>query len=53
VLEIWTEEFDWMQRRVDCGLLTACMHSQVIGRRHRMAALERVVEHCAGARGVT
>ena len=49
VLEIWTEEFDWMDRHVDGGLLTVCMHPQVIGRGHRMAMLERFVEHCGGA----
>jgi peptidoglycan-N-acetylglucosamine deacetylase len=49
VLEIWTEEFDWMHRYVDGGLLTVCMHPQVIGRGHRMAMLERFVEHCADA----
>src|SRR5919112_1712915 len=49
VLEIWTEEFDWMDRHVDGGLLTVCMHPQVIGRGHRMAMLERFVEHCAAA----
>jgi len=51
VLEIWTEEFDWMHRRVDGGPLTVCMHPQVIGRGHRMAMLERFVEQCAGAGG--
>jgi peptidoglycan-N-acetylglucosamine deacetylase len=49
VLEIWTEEFDWMDRHVDGGLLTVCMHPQVIGRGHRMAMLERFVSHCAAA----
>jgi peptidoglycan-N-acetylglucosamine deacetylase len=51
VLEIWTEELDWMDRHVDGGLLTVCMHPQVIGRGHRMAMLERFVSH-AGRLGV-
>jgi peptidoglycan/xylan/chitin deacetylase (PgdA/CDA1 family) len=52
VLEIWVGEFDWMNDHVDGGVLTVCMHPQVIGRGHRMAMLERFVEHCraAGAR---
>ena len=52
VLEIWTEEFDWMHEHVADGLLTVCMHPQVIARGHRMAMLERFIEHCtqAGAR---
>jgi peptidoglycan-N-acetylglucosamine deacetylase len=52
VLEIWREEFDWMNAHVDGGVLTVCMHPQVIGRGHRVAMLERFIEHCraAGAR---
>jgi peptidoglycan-N-acetylglucosamine deacetylase len=49
VLEIWTEELDWMDRHVEGGVLTVCMHPQVIGRGHRMAMLERFVEHGAAA----
>lgn len=49
VLEIWTEDFDWMDAHVDGGLLTVCMHPQVIARGHRIAMLERFVEHCAAA----
>jgi peptidoglycan-N-acetylglucosamine deacetylase len=52
VLEIWRGEFDWMHEHVDGGVLTVCMHPQVIGRGHRIAMLERFVEHCgeSGAR---
>jgi peptidoglycan-N-acetylglucosamine deacetylase len=52
VLENWQGEFDWMHEHEDGGLLTVCMHPQVIGRGHRMAMLGRFVEHCreAGAR---
>jgi peptidoglycan/xylan/chitin deacetylase (PgdA/CDA1 family) len=49
VLEIWQEEFDWMDKHIDGGVLTVCMHPQVIGRGHRMAMLERFVDHCAAA----
>jgi peptidoglycan-N-acetylglucosamine deacetylase len=52
VLEIWQGEFDYMHEHVSDGVLTVCMHPQVIGRGHRIAMLERFVEHCldAGAR---
>jgi peptidoglycan/xylan/chitin deacetylase (PgdA/CDA1 family) len=52
VLEIWRDEFDWMHEHVEGGVLTFCMHPQVIGRGHRIAMLERFVEHCreSGAR---
>ena len=49
VLEIWTEEFDSMDRQVDGAVLTVCMHRQAIARGHRMAMLERFVDHCAAA----
>jgi peptidoglycan-N-acetylglucosamine deacetylase len=49
VFEIWRDEFDWMHEHVDGGVLTVCMHPQVIGRGHRIAMLERFVEHCHAA----
>jgi peptidoglycan-N-acetylglucosamine deacetylase len=52
VLEIWRGEFDWMHEHVEDGILTVCMHPQVIGRGHRMAMLGEFVRRCleAGAR---
>jgi peptidoglycan-N-acetylglucosamine deacetylase len=50
VLEIWQAEVDWMVDREGGGVLTVAMHPQVIGRGHRMAMLERFIEH-ARARG--
>jgi peptidoglycan/xylan/chitin deacetylase (PgdA/CDA1 family) len=49
VLEIWRDEFDWMHEHVDGGVLTVCMHPQVIGRGHRIAMLETFIEHCLGS----
>jgi peptidoglycan/xylan/chitin deacetylase (PgdA/CDA1 family) len=49
VLEIWRGEFDWMHEHVDGGVLTYCMHPQVIGRGHRIAMLDELIGHCAGA----
>jgi len=51
VLEIWRGEFDWMHEHVDGGVLTVCMHPQVIGRGHRIAMLEQFIEHCRAAGG--
>ena len=48
VLEIWTGELDWMDEHVDGGVLVVAMHPQVIGRGHRVAMLERFVEHARG-----
>jgi peptidoglycan/xylan/chitin deacetylase (PgdA/CDA1 family) len=52
VLEIWRAEFDFMEANVDGGVLTICMHPQVIGRGHRIAMLDELIRHCgnAGAR---
>ena len=52
VLEIWQGELDYMDANVDGGVLVVCMHPQVIGRGHRVAMLERFVEHARGL-GVT
>jgi peptidoglycan/xylan/chitin deacetylase (PgdA/CDA1 family) len=49
VLEIWRGEFDWMDEYLDAGVLTVCMHPQVIGRGHRVAMLDTFIEHCLGA----
>lgn len=45
VFEIWAGEFDYMIGHEQSGVLTLTMHPQVIGRGHRMALLERVVQH--------
>jgi peptidoglycan-N-acetylglucosamine deacetylase len=52
VLEIWRGELDWMHANVEDGVLTVCMHPQVVGRGHRMAMLDEFIRHCldAGAR---
>jgi peptidoglycan/xylan/chitin deacetylase (PgdA/CDA1 family) len=44
VLEIWHGELEWMDANVDRGVLTVCMHPQVIGRAHRVAMLDRFIE---------
>ena len=49
MLQIWQGEFDWMHEHVDGGVLTVCMHPQVIGRGHRIAMLDRFVVHCLGS----
>ena len=49
VLEIWQGELEWMDEHVDGGVLTVCMHPQVIGRGHRIAMLDRFVEHSLAA----
>jgi hypothetical protein len=38
-----------MDEHTDGGVLTLTMHPQVIGKGHRVAMLERFVEHCAQA----
>jgi len=45
VLEIWAGEFDYMVKQEQSGVLTVTMHPQVIGRGHRMAMLERFIQH--------
>lgn len=45
VEEIWRDDFDFMYREVEGGVLTLTMHPQVIGRGHRMLMLERLIEY--------
>jgi peptidoglycan-N-acetylglucosamine deacetylase len=43
VLGNWIDDFVYMQRIVDWGVLTYTMHPYVIGRGHRMMMLERLI----------
>ena len=47
VMENWLDEFLYMKKAVDWGVLTYTMHPFVIGRGHRMLALECLIEELA------
>jgi peptidoglycan/xylan/chitin deacetylase (PgdA/CDA1 family) len=51
VMQNWLDEFIYMKRTVDWGVLTYTMHPYVIGRGYRMLALEDMVDrlHNEGA----
>lgn len=44
VMENWLDEFRFMKKTVDWGVLTYTMHPYVIGRGYRMLAMERFIE---------
>ncbi len=44
VLENWFDDFDYMTRIMDWGVITYTCHPYVIGRGHRMLMLERLIE---------
>jgi peptidoglycan/xylan/chitin deacetylase (PgdA/CDA1 family) len=44
VLQNWYDDFDYMTRIMDWGVLTYTCHPFVIGRGHRMLMLERLIE---------
>ena len=48
VLQNWLDDFDYMTRIVDWGVLTYTCHPFVIGRGHRMLMLERLIEALQG-----
>jgi peptidoglycan/xylan/chitin deacetylase (PgdA/CDA1 family) len=52
VMETWRDEFSYMQRMVEWGVLTYTMHPYVIGRGYRMLALEGLVNDLAAAGAV-
>lgn len=47
VMQNWLDEFRYMKRTVDWGVLTYTMHPYVIGRGYRMLALEELTETLA------
>jgi peptidoglycan/xylan/chitin deacetylase (PgdA/CDA1 family) len=44
VLENWLDDFEFMRRTTDWGILTYTCHPFVIGRGHRMLMLERLLQ---------
>ena len=52
VMENWLDEFRYMQKSVDWGVLTYTMHPYVIGRGYRMLALEDLVAKLTAAGAV-
>jgi peptidoglycan/xylan/chitin deacetylase (PgdA/CDA1 family) len=52
VMENWFDEFLYMRKSVDWGVLTYTMHPYVIGRGYRMLAFEGLVEKLAHAGAV-
>ena len=47
VMDNWLDEFRYMKKSVDWGILTYTMHPYVIGRGYRMLALENFVDAVA------
>ena len=52
VMESWLDEFRYMQKSVEWGVLTYTMHPFVIGRGYRMLAFEQLVESLQAAGAV-
>ena len=52
VMENWLDEFRYMQKSVDWGVLTYTMHPYVIGRGYRMLAFEGLVKDLVAAGAV-
>lgn len=48
VLDNFVEDFEYMTRTTDWGVLTYTFHPYVIGRGHRMMMLERLIDRLAG-----
>ena len=46
-MQSWLDEFPYMKKTVDWGVLTYTMHPYVIGRGYRMLALEDLVAKLA------
>ncbi|MGE3150587.1 MAG: hypothetical protein AB7K04_16135, partial [Pseudorhodoplanes sp.] len=44
VMDSWFDEFTYMQKTTDWGILTYTLHPYVIGRGYRMLAFEKLVD---------
>ena len=53
VLQNWLDDFLYMTRTTDWGVLTYTFHPFVIGRGHRMMMLERLIPACSTGCGVS
>jgi hypothetical protein len=55
VLQNWVDDFTYMKRTMDWGIITYTFHPFVIGRGHRMMILERLIDtvRMAGGEFVT
>jgi peptidoglycan-N-acetylglucosamine deacetylase len=51
-MESWMDEFRYMQKSVEWGVLTYTMHPYVIGRGYRMLALEELINNLEDAGAV-
>jgi peptidoglycan-N-acetylglucosamine deacetylase len=52
VLENWYDDFDYMTRIMEWGIITYTCHPFVIGRGHRMLMLERLIERLRARQAV-
>jgi peptidoglycan-N-acetylglucosamine deacetylase len=48
VLANWLDDFRYLTRTLEWGVLTFTFHPQVIGRGHRMLLLERLIDELQG-----
>jgi peptidoglycan/xylan/chitin deacetylase (PgdA/CDA1 family) len=53
VREIWWEEFDYAYTHVPGAVVVICMHPEVIGRGHRLAMVEGLIEQMRARSGVS
>jgi peptidoglycan/xylan/chitin deacetylase (PgdA/CDA1 family) len=52
VLQNWIDDFEYMTREEEWGILTYTCHPYVIGRGHRMMMLERLIQALIERRAV-
>lgn len=50
--ELWRDQFDWVYREMDYGVVTITLHPDVSGRPQVLLMLERLIEHINAHEGV-
>ena len=50
--EMWRDQFDWVYREYDYGVVTFTIHPDVSGKPQNLLMLERLYDHIKGHAGV-
>lgn len=50
--QLWTDQFDWVQREMDYAVFPITIHPDVSGRPQNLLMLERLIAHMREADGV-
>lgn len=53
LMQMWQDQFDWVYREQDYGVISICIHPDVSGHPHVLVHLEKLIEHIKRHPGVS